>query len=205
MKTLFSIFFIFISLVSHCQIIYLNGTSSAGKSTLTAALQDALPEPYLRFSIDQLMDCMPRKTNNWHGTGSAPGFFIQKSLGPDGNPLTQVCTGPFGKKINQTLKDIVLLFASQNYNLIIEDVSCETIPFHEWKCALKDYDVLYVGITTPLEIIEQREKQRGDRELGTARTQYMRVHQGATYDLEIDTYHQTTGENVKRILQALER
>ena len=34
------------------QVILLNGVSSAGKSSLTAALQAELPEPYIRTGLD---------------------------------------------------------------------------------------------------------------------------------------------------------
>src|SRR5690242_19416070 len=37
------------------QIIFLNGTSSSGKSTLAATLQKTLDEPYLYMSIDQYL------------------------------------------------------------------------------------------------------------------------------------------------------
>ena len=36
-------------------------------------------------------------------------------------------------------------------------------------------------------MIEERERQRGDRDLGLARWQYDKVHGGMTYDLELDT------------------
>jgi chloramphenicol 3-O phosphotransferase len=36
-------------------------------------------------------------------------------------------------------------------------------------------------------MIEDRTAQREDREIGLARWQYGRVHQGIAYDLEIDT------------------
>ena len=39
-----------------CTIIYLNGPSSAGKSTIARALQERLPEPYLHVSIDALIE-----------------------------------------------------------------------------------------------------------------------------------------------------
>ena len=39
----------------------------------------------------------------------------------------------------------------------------------------------------PLEVLEARERQRGDRLAGLARWQYDRVHRGKKYDLEIDS------------------
>ncbi|MGB1686483.1 MAG: phosphotransferase-like protein, partial [Pseudomonadales bacterium] len=34
-------------------VIFLNGTSSAGKTTLALALQELLPEPYQHVALDQ--------------------------------------------------------------------------------------------------------------------------------------------------------
>jgi chloramphenicol 3-O phosphotransferase len=37
------------------RIIFLNGASSSGKSTLAKAMQEALPEPFLHVSSDHLV------------------------------------------------------------------------------------------------------------------------------------------------------
>jgi chloramphenicol 3-O phosphotransferase len=45
-------------------IIVLNGTSSAGKTTLGKALQDVLPTPYLLIGIDTVVFALPRRYVN---------------------------------------------------------------------------------------------------------------------------------------------
>jgi len=52
---------------------------------------------------------------------------------------------------------------------------------------LSPFQVFYVGIFAPLEVIEERERGRQDRLMGLARWQYNLVHQNKSYDLEIDT------------------
>jgi chloramphenicol 3-O-phosphotransferase len=42
------------------KVIFLNGTSSSGKSTTALALQKMLDEPFLRFSSDILLESMDR-------------------------------------------------------------------------------------------------------------------------------------------------
>ncbi|MBD9593822.1 hypothetical protein IB277_12205 [Ensifer sp. ENS07] len=42
--------------MQHGRIIFLNGTSSAGKSTLAKALREILPEPFCYYASDQLAD-----------------------------------------------------------------------------------------------------------------------------------------------------
>jgi chloramphenicol 3-O phosphotransferase len=182
------------------KIIYLNGPSSSGKTTVAKALQEALEEPYLHLGIDKVIGFMPKKLNNWEGGPAPLGFSWEPATDPTGHPIYQIHAGPFAKKMTQTLKDLVCLLASQGYNLIIDDVAFGAIEVEGWKQALKQYRVLYVGVVTPLEILEQRERSRGDRFLGSARGQYFKVHENVAYDLEIDTHEHTLEENVAKII-----
>ena len=166
---------------SSIQIIYLNGPSSSGKTTLAKALQESFPEPFLHLGIDKIIGFMPAKINNWEGKFAPQGFSWEPAIDPTGHPIHQIHSGPFAKKMTRTLKDIALLLVSQDYNLIIDDVAFGAIEVEEWKQILKGYSVLYVGVLTPLEILEQREKSRGDRFLGGARGQYFKVHENVAY------------------------
>lgn len=187
------------------KIIYLNGPSSSGKSTLAKALQESFSEPFLHVGIDKLIGFMPSKINNWEGGESLLGFSWKKVIDRTGQTVYRIHEGPFAKKITRTLKDIALLLVSQHYNLIIDDIANGTIEVEEWKKALKDYKVLYVGVTAPLEILEKREFARSNRMLGSAREQYFRVHENVSYDLEVDTHFQTIEENILRIQEALSK
>jgi chloramphenicol 3-O phosphotransferase len=184
------------------KIIYLNGPSSSGKTTIAKALQAAYEEPYLHFGIDKFIGFMPEKINNWEGGTAELGFSWMAAKDPTGHPVYQIHAGPFAKKISKTFKDIALLLASQHYNLIIDDVAFGAVEVEEWKKAFKNLHVLYVGVVTPLEILEQRERARGNRFLGTARDQYFKVHENVAYDLELDTHAQTLAENVQKIKEA---
>ena len=185
------------------QIIYLNGPSSSGKSTLAKALQEALVEPYLRLGIDKIIGFMPDKINDWTGKPALLGFSWEKATDPTGHPVYQIRTGPFAERITRSLKDIVVLLALQGYHMIIDDVAFGAIQVDEWKAALKDFQVLYVGVVTPLAILEEREKARGDRFLGSARGQFFKVHENVSYDLEIDTHTYSIEENVHIILKRM--
>jgi chloramphenicol 3-O phosphotransferase len=181
------------------KIIYLNGPSSSGKTTLAKALQEAFEEPFLLVGIDKIIGFMPEKVNDWRGDKASLGFSWEKGTDPTGHSVYHIHSGPFAKRIVRTLKDIALLLASQNYNLIIDDVAFGAIQVDEWKQILKNYNVLYVGVITPLDILEKREKARGDRFIGSARGQYFRVHENVAYDLEIDTHAHSLEENIQKI------
>ena len=63
-----------------------------------------------------------------------------------------------------------------------------------------EYDVLFVGIHCPLEILEQRERERRDRQSGLARQLYYEVHADCIYDVELDTFRLSAEECANQIL-----
>ena len=91
------------------------------------------------------------------------------------------------------------MLATVGHHLIIDDVSFGKAQVNEWKKLLKNFKVLWIGVNAPLSILEQREKVRGNRIVGSARAQFHKVHAEAEYDLEIDTHHTTLDENIKKI------
>lgn len=184
------------------QIIYLNGTSSVGKSTLAKALQQELAEPYLLTGIDNVIEMMPEKVNNWVGGSAELGFCWKKGCDAKGNPLQLLQVGPFGARMSQALREIAKGLADGGFCLIIDDVACDKEAFTKWKKALSGHTVLWVGLTAPLEVIEQREKARGDRQIGQARAIYNEVHTGFSYDFYLDSSQLTVNEMVQKIKRA---
>lgn len=183
-----------------CQIIYLNGPSSAGKSTLARALQEKLEKPFLIIGIDQLIAMMPDKLNDWHHDTKAPGFSWQPEKDDRGATVSyRIDIGPFGKRLVAALKDMALALATSGHYLIIDDVAFAPEQIEAWRTALKNYTVLWVGITAPLDILEQREKTRGDRKIGSARWQAERVHKNVTYDCMVDTARNSVATNLDLI------
>ncbi len=181
------------------QIIYLNGPSSSGKTTLAKALQHAFEEPFLHVGIDKIIGWMPEKVNDWTG-GEAPiGYSWKKSEDAFGNPIQELQAGPYAQKIGKTFQEVVLALAKMGHHIVIDDVSFGKQQLDEWKKALKGFQVLWVGVNAPLPVLEQREKERGNRILGSARGQFHKVHVDASYDLEIDTHQASIGENVEKI------
>ena len=181
------------------QIIYLNGPSSSGKTTLAKALQQAFTEPFLLVGIDKIIGWMPEKINDWTG-GEAPlGFSWEASADTTGHPIQELKVGPFAQKMDQTYREVVLTLAKMGHHLIIDDVSCGKKQVDSWKEMLRAFHVVWVGVHAPLSILEQREKERGNRRVGSARGQYHKVHVDTTYDLEVDTHKQPLNEIVDMI------
>ena len=71
----------------------------------------------------------------------------------------------------------------------------------EYAALLSGFTFYMVGVFAPLDVLEARERQRGDRLIGLARWQYDRVHHGKRYDLELDTSSATAPECANLIKQ----
>ncbi len=181
-------------------IIYLNGPSSAGKTTLSRALQGRLPEPYLCLSIDTLIEMMPTRVNDWSGEGGAVGYSFQKVLDEGGQTTYRVVAGEYGAKISPAFRTMVLALARSGLRLIIDDIAFGEEPARLWRECLRDFATLWVGVTASAETLFAREAARGDRLIGSARDQLARVHRGVTYDLFIDTTALSIDEAVDRIV-----
>ncbi len=64
---------------------------------------------------------------------------------------------------------------------------------------LYELPAYFIGVRCPLEVLENREKQRKNRTLGQARLQYHLVHIPGIYDLEVDTSRFTPEECAAQI------
>ncbi len=161
-------------------IIFLNGVGSAGKSTIAKELQLILPEPYLHVGIDTFLEMLPEKHMN-----SPDGFeFISSET--DGYPVIEIKVGKAGEKLLNGMRQAIVALAEQGNHLIIDEVLIGR-DREAYELLLAPYQVYYVGVFAPLELLEVRERARGDRLIGLARGQFDLVHQGMRYDLQIDT------------------
>ena len=173
------------------KVIYLNGASSAGKTTLAEALLSILQEPYLHFSIN-LFDELPSRKQ------------MQRGLVPD---IAYLELG-FTRCIEA--------LASSGNNIIVDDVIAppQDLPsgqefdsrdlLRQRVTILSPFDVFFVKVFCPLDELERRESVRRDRTTGLARFQFGRVHQHAIYDVEVDTSKETPEVLASRVLDALE-
>lgn len=176
------------------QIIYLNGPSSSGKTTLVKALQNCLEKPFLNVGMDKVIEMMPDKTNNFSGVIPKEGFYWKQV-----QDHYELQIGPFGEKILKAHKEIILTLAKLNYNIIIDDVSFGLSQVDKWKKLLKDYQVLFIGVDAPIDVIEKREIKRGDRMVGSAKGMHHKVHKNVVYDLMIDTHKDSIEKNTHKI------
>ncbi|WP_299326914.1 AAA family ATPase [Parasphingopyxis sp.] len=182
---------------SQPKIIILNGVSSVGKSTLARAVQNASRLPFLHVSLDAFLAMIPARLFD-HPDGIA-----FRTLEADGPPVTEVTTGPIVDRMLRGIPSAVAALAAAGNNIIVDEVFFRGGERQGYADAFADFDVVFVGLFAPLDVVEARERARGDRDIGLARWQYDRVHAGQTYDLEIDTGEASAAEAARTLCECL--
>jgi chloramphenicol 3-O phosphotransferase len=154
------------------QVIVLNGGSSSGKSGIARCLQAVLPDPWLTFGVDSLLEAMPQSS--------------AIVIGADG----EVSVGPEFRAIDNAWIHGIAAMVRAGARIIVDEVFLGGAQSQErWLKALEGLDVLWVGVRCDSEVAVGREIARGDRVRGMAAKQADLVHQGVHYDLTVDTTH----------------
>ncbi|WP_443074788.1 chloramphenicol phosphotransferase CPT [Streptomyces sp. NBC_01431] len=159
------------------QVIVLNGGSSSGKSGLARCLQAALPDPWLAFGVDTLIQGMPASMS-----GSETGI----EVAPDGG----VAVGSSFRALEEAWIEGIAAMVRAGARVIVDEVFLGGAASQQrWQKALGGLRVLWVGVRCDGAVAAGREVARGNRVTGMAEAQADLVHQGVRYDLEVDTTH----------------
>ena len=177
-------------------VIVLNGVGSVGKSSTARALQAIAAKPFLHVAMDAFLDMLPERM-----IGHPDGLTFNK-IQESGQPSVAIVTGPVLERAMQGMRHAVAAMAGQGNDLVVDDVMIGAAAMTQYRTLLSRFDVRFVGLFAPLDVLETRERQRGDRDIGLARWQYDRVHRGMAYDLTIDTADTTPLGNAQRIRDA---
>lgn len=161
-------------------VIVLNGTSSAGKSSLARALQQAAEKNFLHVQMDTFLSMQPPRLNNH------PDAFVFRPVEGADPPEIAIETGPFCQQLLDGMRRSVKALADAGLDLVVDDVWLQGNEQYAYEMLLREHTVHFVGVFANLEACEAREQARGDRDLGQARWQHSRVHANARYDLEVD-------------------
>ncbi len=158
-------------------VLLLNGVGSAGKSSIAKALQAIASEVFLHVQMDSFLEMLP---------DPCPGGFSFETIERDGHPEVVITSGPAGKRAMRGMRLSVAALAAAGNHLIVDDVNTGE-EWREYAALLSGQTVHRVGVLCPLDVLEARERARGDRLIGLARWQFDRVHAGRDYDLTVDT------------------
>lgn len=164
------------------KLILLNGASSAGKSTLCRAIQAQIDEPFLQFSLDFLMfgtEVLPRRRD------------------PSG-PFTWAVMRP---RLFEGYHRCLPAFLEAGNNLVVDYIIETPEGWRRLVELIRPFDVFLVGVHCPLDELERREGERGDRRPGDARRDLLTVHTFTRYDFEVDS-RRSPEDNAEAIIAA---
>jgi len=194
-------------------IILVNGSSSAGKTTLCRALQATIPEPYLVTGFDDfIFMAAPRyyrgadtSQPSERDTFTALGVEMVTTSQPDAPPRVIARFGPVFRRLLDSMAPAVRTLVDGGNPVIFDHVLHDRAMRESCRKAFTGLDVFAVGVSCPVEILAARERERGDRVLGRARGLADVVHGFMSYDVMVDTGSTTAAGCVSAILAAVEK
>jgi chloramphenicol 3-O phosphotransferase len=171
------------------KIIFLNGTSSSGKSTLIKGLQAALDEPFLELGLDKFIWMLPKRYFNQP--------YWDEILGKADT------AGDLGHQLVHTMHRAIHSTALAGMNVLADHVLVEPGWVRDCAEIFHDQQAYLIGVRCELSVLEQREKERRDRTLGQAHKQYEKVHAHGVYDFEVDTGMYRPEETIQPLIDYL--
>ncbi len=167
-------------------VVVLNGTSSSGKTTLARAFQEAAGRVFLNFSIDHILYSLPQ---------SAIDSLIA-GMGIRNLPYAA---------LDDAFHACVRELAALGRDLVIDNAIVTRTQAERLIAAVDGHQVLLVSVWCPQEVLDERDRARGDRLRGLALRQTATIDQWLDYDLRIDTSAVTPSEGAEQIVAALEK
>ncbi len=164
------------------RIILLNGVSSSGKTSIAEELQKLLEPTYLHLALDLFIDMFPNDYDDLENEGMR---------------------AERRKNVLSVMNLCIVSLAKNGYNLILDHVLDDINSMSSMINQLSSFNVVSVGLTCSLTILEKRERARGNRKIGLARSQHDNVHLNKTYDFEVDTSFMSPNECAHKIIEHL--
>jgi chloramphenicol 3-O phosphotransferase len=180
-------------------VIILNGASSSGKSTIAKELQAQLPEYFLHIGIDTFIAMMPEHANFLSSSDVVADGFYWQTLPTENGNVQRIRSGDYGKRVNSVYHSTINHFANMGLKVIVDDVMNGGAEQLIWRTALKELDVIFVGVMCSNEELLRREKLRDDRINGSALEQNSRVHKNVEYDLTVSSTENSVLECAQKI------
>ncbi|MER5941106.1 AAA family ATPase [Streptomyces sp. NPDC001928] len=163
-------------------VIFLNGTSSSGKSSIATELLRTLEEPYFHMPVDAFHAMRSRTT-----------------------PVPQDQLATVLHRTWQGFHRAVAGMAAAGNNVVVDHVLSAEWRLRDCLSLFVPQDVVLVKVHCDPAELERRERERGDRPPGLAAGQLARVHAHGVYDLECDTGRSTPQECARHIKEFLAR
>lgn len=185
-------------------IILLNGTSSAGKTTVARVLQEKHPDVLLLYGVDTMVQTVfPAKCDFPPFDEQAIKLTISEL---DGRPQAKLEVSSYMYPVYKAAIRFYKMLSEQGYNLIVDEVLFDANRVTPYFEILAEETVYFIAVKPEKEVVVRREKARGDRISGLAEGLYDEVYNPLfTYDLVLDTGKLSPNESAKLILACMER
>ena len=139
------------------QVVFVNGASSAGKTSLKA-MQEIAPVPYLHVGLDHCFATVPEP---WAGGGQGPfqaeGFAYQQFRpGRDGLPRAGISYGPDGAAIMSAYRRSLVTLVEQGCRLAVDEMLLGADVGADYVRLLQPFDVQYVLMAAAPDCLEAR-------------------------------------------------
>jgi chloramphenicol 3-O phosphotransferase len=144
-------------------IIFLNGASSSGKSSIAMELLRILDESYFHLQVDAF--------HAMRADRNIPPEHLQAEIDRTAMGFHRAVVG----------------MAASGNNIVVDHLLSQRWRLLDCLALFAPADVVLVGVHCPLQELERREQARGDRTPGLAARQFERVHAHGIYDIECDT------------------
>lgn len=182
------------------KIIFINGTSSSGKTTVIQRMQEQSDLPWMTVGLDTFLFSIPRKL--LHREPKDGNVFRRDVIRHEGKETLAAVWSWEAKEMLDSMPTTAEMLAKRGLNIILDELLIWDERLTDYLSSLKDLDVFFVGIRPPIETSEEWEKRRGDRPLGLARHQYEEVHKNKIYDFEVNPTGQDPDDVARQILDA---
>jgi chloramphenicol 3-O phosphotransferase len=188
-------------------IIVLNGTSSSGKTSLAAALQDVLDQSWLVFGTDTLISALPLALVDIHHAATIDARPKEHDVREGGISFDadgEVTIGPEYRRLEASWLSGLAAIAASGTRLILDEVFLDGERSQErFRRSLPGRRIAWIGVTCDRDVAMEREQRRGDRVVGMVERQSSLVHAGVVYDFVVDTTVHTAVELAEQIAHFL--
>ncbi|WP_338554064.1 AAA family ATPase [Paenibacillus sp. KS-LC4] len=169
-------------------IVFLNGTSSAGKTSISTELVNQKAISFYHLSIDEFFSHYNDFVNNK--------FPDEPTREIDHQVVSQIVDHSIFSVYVSTIK----LLSEMGFNVIVDTVIENDRSFNDFYNGLVDHPILFVGVRCSKEELTRREQSRGDRLIGLAHSQFDNVYSYNEYDLEVNTEELSPAQCADKIL-----
>ncbi len=184
------------------KIIILNGTSSAGKTSIAEGFKNILPDFY-HISLDSFWGGTPA---SFHGLSDdldlrTVGSHVKMS--EDKKNVLDIAFTPKGHVFWKSIHAAISAFCSEHINVIYDTVIIDELTLQCVAEELADHEVYFIGVHCSEEEREKRDKIRGNRGSSAYKLKADFIYNVCEYDFVVDTTDQTPLQTAHEIAEKI--